>query len=318
MPKVRIRAARAADKADVEALCAEVWEDAEDYVPRAWDGWLADPHGKLAVAQLGGCVVGVAKLTRLADDEWWLEGLRVSPDHRRRGVAGRLQAHLVEEFRRIGQGTLRFGTHSRNEPVHRLAARDGFRRAATYRLYEAAPLAPDQAPPLRPLREDDLEAAWGLVDGSPRYRAAAGLYETFWSWQRLTRPRLAEELAQGRGRGVDQHHQLAALALLCQTDKEDALDVAYVDGRGAAVEAALRSLRALAARRGCDKLRLRAVDEPGLVAAAAGAGYEPGWDRDLWIFELAAGTPPTRISARAATEPQRLDTGRRATARAHP
>lgn len=305
MPKIRIRAARATDKAAVDALCAEMWEDAEDYVPRAWDGWLADPHGKLAVAELGRHVVGLAKLTRLADDEWWLEGLRVSPDHRRRGIAGRLQTHLVGEFRRIGRGTLRFGTHSRNEPVHHLAARHGFRRAATYKLYEAAPMAPDPAPPLRPLTEDDLAAAWDLVHGSPRCRAAAGLYETFWSWQRLTRPRLAEELAAGRGWGLDESGPLAALALLCHTDKKDALDVAYVDGHESRAEDVLehvlvhvlRGLRGLAAQRGCEKLRLRAVDEPGLVAAAAAAGYEPSWDRDLWIFER-AGSGPSPAPAR--------------------
>lgn len=289
MPKIRIRAARATDKADVEAICALVWEDADDYVPELWDDWLADPHGKLVVAQLEGCVVGLAKLTRLSADQWWLEGLRVKRKHQCRGIGGKLQAHLVEEFTRTGRGTLRFGTHSQNHPVHRLASRDGFRHVATYRLYEADPLPPEQTLSLRQLAEVDLDAVWSLIHDSPRYRAAGGLYETFWSWENLTRERLAHHLSRGEAWGIDWDDRMASLALICQTDKEDAVDVGYVDGREHAMETLLLATRGLAARRGCDKVRFRPVDEPELITVVERAGYQPSWDRDLWIFELSTG-----------------------------
>jgi predicted N-acetyltransferase YhbS len=289
MPKVRIRAARAADKADVEAICARVWEEAEDYVPEVWDDWLADPYGKPIVAQLEDRVIGLAKLTRLSADQWWLEGLRVDRKHQHQGVGGSLQAHLVEEFNRTGQeGTLRFGTHSRNHPVHRLASRDGFRHVATYRLYEAEPLPSGQALPLRQLAEGDLDPAWRLIQGSPRYRAAGGLYETFWSWENLTRERLAHHFSRGEGWGIDLDDCLASVALICQTDKEDAVDIGYVDGREDAMETLLLALRGLTTQRGCDKVRFRAVDEPKLITVVERAGYQPSWDRDLWIFELSA------------------------------
>jgi GNAT superfamily N-acetyltransferase len=286
MPRVRIRVARASDRADVEAICAHTWEETDDYVPQEWDDWLADPQGKLIVAELGDRAVGLAKLTRITDDQWWLEGLRVSPEYRHRGVAGKLQAHLVREFRQIGRGTLRFGTHSQNEPVHRLAARDGFRHIATYRLYEAEPLLHEQTLLMRRLTETDLGPAWNLAHGSPRYRAGSGLYETFWSWENLTRERLAHHASEGDIWGVDEDDRLAALAVICQTDKEDAIDLGYVDGHEDAMEALLLAVRGLAARRGCDRVRIRPVDEQQLMNAVEQAGYQSSWDRDLWIFEL--------------------------------
>ncbi len=179
MSRVRVQPARAADKPAVEAICAQIWEG-NDYIPDVWDNWLADPHGELVVAELRGQVVGFAKLSRLTDNEWWLEGLRVDEAHRRCGIGGRLQAHLVEKAYRVGRGTLRLGTHSLNEPIHCIAARDGFRHVATYHRYRADPLPAAGAPPLRQLTEADLPAAWALVNDSPRYQAAGGLYEDFW------------------------------------------------------------------------------------------------------------------------------------------
>lgn len=82
MSRVRIRAARPSDQADVAAICAAIWQEADDYVPQTWDDWLADRHGELVAAEWEGRVVGLAKLTHLTEEQWWLEGLRVTPEHR--------------------------------------------------------------------------------------------------------------------------------------------------------------------------------------------------------------------------------------------
>lgn len=284
MSKVWIRPAWTTDRPAVEAICAQIWEG-EDYVPQVWDEWLADHYGQLVVAELESRVVGLAKLSRLADDEWWLHGLRVDPAYRRRGVAGRLQAHLVEKARQIGRGTVRYGTHSLNEPVHRIGARIGFRHVVTYLRCHADPLPVADVPSLRPLTEADLPEAWALVSGSPRRRAARGLYEASWKWESLTRERLAHHLTTDDGWGVDDSGELAGLALALWT-REDMLSVGYVDGSGEALTIILRVLRGLAAQQGCFQLRFKPVEEPALVAATETAGYERDLDRDIWIFEL--------------------------------
>jgi GNAT superfamily N-acetyltransferase len=284
--KVRIRPARTMDRPAAEGICAE-WS--ADYVPEVWDEWVADPHGQLAVAEFEDRVVGFAKLSRLADDEWWLKGLRVDAAHRRQGIAGQLQAHLVQKARQAGRGTLRLGTLSLNEPVHCLAARDGFRRVATYRWYRADSLPAADVPPLRRLAGADLPATWALVGESPCYQAAGGLYESFWMWQNLTRERLARHLAAGHVWGMDTHDGVSALVLICRTEEAEPLDVGYVDGAEGALVAILRGTRGLAAQLGCAEVNIRPVDEPRLIAAVEAAGYERSRDHDLWIFELRLG-----------------------------
>jgi GNAT superfamily N-acetyltransferase len=287
MSKVRIRPARTTDRSAVEGICAE-W--GADYVPEVWDEWVADPHGQLAVAELKGRAVGFAKLSRLADDEWWLKGLRVDAAHRRQGIAGQLQAHLVQKARQAGRGTLRLGTLALNEPVHRLAARDGFRRVATYRWYRAGSLPAVDVPPLRRLAGADLPAAWTLVGESPCYQAAGGLYESFWTWQNLTRERLARHLAAGDVWWMDTHDGASALVLICRTEEAEALDVGYVDGAEGALVVILRGTRGLAAQLDHTEVNVRPVDEPRVIAAVEAAGYEHDRDHDLWIFELRLGS----------------------------
>jgi len=60
-------------------LTRTIWEG-DDYVPHVWGEWLADPQGLLAVAEHQGRVLGLGKLTRLSEDDWWLEGLRTHPN----------------------------------------------------------------------------------------------------------------------------------------------------------------------------------------------------------------------------------------------
>jgi len=250
---------------------------------------VSDPHGHLAVAELGGQVVGIGKLTRLSDSEWWLEGLRVDPAHHRQGIARRLQAHLLEKASQVGRGSLRFGTHSSNEPIHHLAACDGFQHVATFQRHRADPLTAAQgAPLLRPLTESDLPAAWALANRSPRYQAASGLYEDRWTWRDLTIERLGCHLQAGEvwGLAVPNGEDLSAIALTYQTG-EDMLHIAYVDGAtDTALIEILRGLRGMAATQARSEIRIKNVDESSLITALGLAGYEPHRDEDLWIFEL--------------------------------
>jgi len=285
MLKAQIRPARATDKPAIRAVCARAWEG-EDYVPKVWDEWLADPYGQLVVAEVDNRVVALGKLSRLADGEWWLEGLRVDPAFRRQGVAGQLQAHLVEKVRQVGRGVVRYGTHSTNEPVHRIAAQDGLRHTATYYRYRADPLSIADIPLLRQLAKADLAQCWALINDTNRYRAAGGLYEANWKWKSLTRERLANHLEAGDGWGLEIGGELGGLALVLHWAREGVLNLGYVDGLDKVLVTVLQELRGLTLQQGYTELWFKPVEEPALVAAVEAAGYERGADRDIWIFEL--------------------------------
>lgn len=277
-----IRPARPEDRADMEAICAHIW-GGEDYIHEVWDRWVADPEGEVSVVELKGRVVALAKLSHVADDEWWLEGLRVHPDYRRLGIARYLQSHQVEVARRVGVKVLRFATHFANRPVHRNAARDGFRRAA-----EVVPCRADALPgpnPLRPLSPDDLEAVWGLVTNSPTWRDSGGLYEVGWQWLTLTRNRLMAHLAAGEVWGVDLNGHLTAIAILPNSPWSEHLVAGYLDGTPEGVQVLAWGLRVLAHQRGYPGVKIRPVTEPSLLYALRSAGFIPDPDHTLWIFE---------------------------------
>ncbi len=283
--EIQVRPAQAADKSAVEVICTRSGEN-DDYILQVWDDWLDDPHGELIVAELMGQVAGVAKLSRLADDEWWTEGLRVAPTYRGQGIGGKLHTHLVEKARQVGQGTLRFGTHSDNTPIHRIAARDGFCHLAAYQHYRADALPAADASGLRQLTEVDLAAAWELVGSPPRYEASGGLYEDRWTWKNLTRERLADHIAAGHVWGIDRDEKLSALALICWVEGKK-VGVGHVDGKKEALTTILQGLRGLAAQLDCAEVRFKPLSDPALTTAVEAAGYERVKDNELWIFELA-------------------------------
>lgn len=277
-----VRPARPEDRADMEALCAQIW-GGEDYIPQVWDQWMADPEGEFSVVELDGRVVALAKLSHIADDEWWLEGMRVHPNYRRLGISRLLQARQLEVAERLGVGVLRFATASYNRPIHRNASRDGFRRVAEFRSSSADALPGPRA--LRPLGPDDLEAAWGLVENSSIRRISGGLYEMDWRWQELTKGRLAAHIAAGQVWGIDLDGHLAALAVARADPEEECLAVGYIDGTPEGLRALAWGLRLLAYQQGYPKVRVFSVADPALLEALRSAGLTPDREHSLYIFE---------------------------------
>src|SRR2546430_11664020 len=141
-----IRRARPSDKRDVLAAVRTIW-GGQDRIPDVFDNWITHRTGPFFVAESGGRVVGMGKLTVVSPSEAWLEGGRVAPRWRRKGIATALIAHRIAYARERGFRVLRFSTASDNTPIHRAARRFGFTRVVTLARY-AAP-ATSGPPPTR-------------------------------------------------------------------------------------------------------------------------------------------------------------------------
>src|SRR2546425_149837 len=81
-----IRRARRTDKRDVLAAVRTIW-GGQDRIPEVFDTWVTHRSGPFFVAESAGRVVGMGKLTVVSRTEAWLEGGRVAPRWRRRGIA---------------------------------------------------------------------------------------------------------------------------------------------------------------------------------------------------------------------------------------
>src|SRR5207249_4610661 len=146
-----IRRARRTDKRQVLAAVRTIW-GGQDRVPEVFDSWVTHRTGPFFVAESGGRVVGMGKLTVVSETEAWLEGGRVAPRWRRRGIATALFAHRIAYARERGFRVVRFSTDSDNTPMHRAGRRFGFRRVGVLQRYTAG--ARTGARPVRARRAD--------------------------------------------------------------------------------------------------------------------------------------------------------------------
>jgi hypothetical protein len=179
-PAIVCRPALPMDTLQVMDLSSHIWEG-HDYLPFVWEAWLAEPYGLLTVAEYGGRIAGVGKLTYLSPGQWWLEGLRVHPEFEGRGVASHINDYLLDIWQQNGGGTVRLTTSSERVKVHSLAAHRGFIKTGEYSVYGAASL---QEPVERftPLQSKDIPDALDLVLHSPVFSLQNGLMDYGWRW----------------------------------------------------------------------------------------------------------------------------------------
>lgn len=135
-----VRPARAEDREAVLAFCAHTWSDG-DYIEDVWDDWLDDAQGVLLVAVSVERPIGLIHVKPCSEDEAWLEGIRVDPAMRRRGVARMLVSRALVMARERGAKVARLFTTHDNNASHGLIAAFGFRRVAEVIHYEAPALA---------------------------------------------------------------------------------------------------------------------------------------------------------------------------------
>lgn len=283
-----IRPAQEDDRAALEAIAAQIWEG-DDYLPRVIDDWYSDPHGGFYVATLHDAVVGVIKLTRYAEGEWWMEGLRVDPAYQGHGFGRILHHFVINRVRQHGTGEVRFSTASKNEAVQQLAKETGFTRQAIYLPYGADPLdEPVQG--LQPLAVEDLPRVRAYLDASAHYERAQRSLEWDWSYYRITDDRLRERLESGLVYGWHSTGDtLGGVVIINPVTKDrwpgqPTLKIAYCDVPDAEMAGAARDIRRLAAALGRVRVRIKAYSAPDRIAGLEAGGFEREWDGEVWLY----------------------------------
>ena len=281
-PIVVCRPALPKDSGDVLELTSHIWEG-HDYIPHVWADWLADPEGLLAVAECGGRVVGIYKLTCLGPAEWYLEGLRVHPEQEGRGTAALLHDYLMDHWRRVGSGLIRLATVTHNLKVHHLAARTGFKEKVSFTPF-IAPALNEPAEGFSPIQPEQAAQALELIRQSPALALSHGLVDRGWVWAWPAQQDLEKTIRAGRAwwwRGserllaawVDDEtdvHRLVVQAAACPLDELAGL---------------LEDFRRLAARLGYAWAGWVTPQRPEALAALEAAGYKRDWDEAVHVYE---------------------------------
>ncbi len=162
--KLTMRRVETSDLKDILEISRHVWEG-HDYLPSIIEEWLTDPNSYTYGAEVDGRLVGLDNL-RLVENgrTGWMEGLRVHPDYRGKGLANKLTDRMIKEGQRLKVQRLRYTTAVDNLASLKLAEKTGFKRLLEMGVFWHP--NPNAIPPpgaYPPIRESNPETVYELV-----------------------------------------------------------------------------------------------------------------------------------------------------------
>lgn len=291
---VTCRPAQENDTADMYEITKDLW-DGHDYVPQMWAEWLADPYGALLVAEYEGRVIGLGKLSRQSDRDWWLHGLRVHPEYQGRGIAAQIHRALMTVWERSGSGAVRLITY--RPQVRHLCEQLGFTQVNEYSEFSAlaidTPSETIRAPvnqevptlPFRTLGLDECAEAALFAAANPAQAVMGDLMDVYWERVPPRAQYLEPLIEQGlawwwRGRQ-------GLLTAYKETDDESGQPHLYVGllaCQPAAVTSLLLDYRRLAASLEYTQVRWSAALHPALLPCIEAAGFSRAWDGSVFVY----------------------------------
>ncbi len=238
---ILIRRGKAGDLAQVEKFTHNTFSWG-DYLPGRWTRWVKDQRGILLVATCDSQVVGTIHVRNLEHREAWLEGVRVRPDFRQRGVASQLVAAAHAGAKEMGARVIRLETGAHNFAAQRTFEKFGYRRVVEYVGFEGNARGGDLKQ-VRRAKIADTKACWELWEHSQTRRSTKTVVPAVfgWRWWELTRARLEFDLRGGRV-------WRAPHAFMVLRDMDDGLDVILLVGAKRDALQLLDAARVLAAQ----------------------------------------------------------------------
>jgi len=190
----RVRPAKPTDKGQLMSFVKDIW-GGHDYIPRIWDEWLKDKTGRMFVVEFNDIPVGMSRVRFLEDGSAWLEGARVHPDFRGRGLASMLGEESMRFAMERGANVFRLTSWSGNRAAHRAIARMNFKetsRISAYGPEKGTRFAPQKE--VSPAGMNDLALVKKLISESREFRLGSGVFWNAFKAIQLS-PSVIEKLA---------------------------------------------------------------------------------------------------------------------------
>ncbi|MGD2102986.1 MAG: GNAT family N-acetyltransferase [Acidimicrobiia bacterium] len=181
-----IRPARHDDVLSIARWTTDTFEWG-DYVPERLPTWIEDEESEAMVCVDDGDVpIALAHVAMLSPTEGWLEGARVHPDHRRRGLGRSLNDAGVIWAAERGARVVRLSIETDNGAARSQVEALGYRAVSewVYAEYEvSATHRTRDAYRLRLAPSSDAEAAWLSWMAGDLARVGRELIAVGWQWR---------------------------------------------------------------------------------------------------------------------------------------
>lgn len=290
-----VRRARLADRETIAAFTEDTWTDREfrDYVPEAFPEWVEadDPDRRTVVAEVGGEPVGLLQASLLTDDEAWLQGIRVHPDHRGAGHGLAMTASLCDWCRERGATVARNMVFDWNGAGMGQSRAAGFSPGPACRWLRPEPTEGDEGTEGSSeldVREDGA-AAWRYWTHSDARSTLDGLAlddEETWAVAELTRDRFDGLAESGRAIAVAGDRTRAMTVRIGTRDSDGETVVDYAVAAWSDPDAAgvlFDAIREDAAACDGDETRVLIPETTRYVSDAALRRVSPG-DGSVYVF----------------------------------
>lgn len=285
-----VRPATAADVEPVADFTEGTWPDRRpDYLPRVFDRWVSEAgeDRRPLVAVADGRPVGVVHVALLGRNEAWCQGLRIHPQHRRRGIAERLTTAAFDWAADRGAVVARVLVFAWNAAGLGFARAVGFEPVSAFRWGHPEPDAGDapahEPPTVERIRTPtDAGSAWQFWQRSDARTALAGLAlaaDEPWTLVDLDRSTLEAAAREGRLLVVADGGIRAFAFHRRDLDRDGVRWAEY--GAAAWTDRStarwvLAGIARDAADRGADRIRVPVPETARALTAVAGAGVDLG------------------------------------------
>lgn len=270
-----LRRARPGDKELLASWTANTFAWG-DYVVDSFDDWLAHPQSCVVVAvNSADEPIAVARGVLLSVDELWLQGARVHPDWRRRGIASEVGLVIQEWAAELGAKVAMLMTEDWNEAARVQVAAVGFRETARWvRAFQttehsgrrdAGALRPVE--PLQRAPVGEAEPAFYAWSGSELSRAARRMMAVSWQWRRLHVADLVRAAEHGAFFAGSTGWAIAA-------PRDNYLEVGWIHTMPDRAVAHFEALLAVAVAEQAAALEIMMPAVDWLIEAASYAGFE--------------------------------------------
>ncbi len=276
-PQVVCRRALASDRADVLEFTKFIW-DGHDYIKYIWDDWLPDPRGLLAVAEFGGHAVALGKASYVAENQWWLEGLRVDPKYQGLKISSHMFEYLDGWWQEHAGGAIRLMTSSERVQVHHMCARLGYDKIGEVKAYVASPLMREPHG-FTQVRSGGLDDALQFARAHLGY--CYGLVDLGWKFAEPDHTML-EDLSR-EGKLWQSEHGLVGF-WEDEDDGQRMLALAFAACDPDAITPLLGDVRRLAGALDYSSLLWHAPVEQDVLRAAEKAGFESEQPGSAYLF----------------------------------
>ncbi|HKU33509.1 MAG TPA: GNAT family N-acetyltransferase [Candidatus Nitrosotalea sp.] len=241
-----IRSAQQADKHSVLEFCKDTFSWG-DYIADVWDSWQS--KGGLYVSEQDGLVVGVYNVA-FFEKEAWLEGMRVRPQYRKKGLGKKMLAHAESV---IKNGTIRLIIESENHPSIALVKSMGYALEEKWRLYSMAP---------EKLESHVITA--DTPDGLDEFITST-TYADSWKWLPLDKEEVERLVKQKRILVSYQNDRVSAIGIWNRSkDFPAVFQLGFVNGTKEGMSDILRYVQKKAHELGCERIQVFAQEKISL------------------------------------------------------